>query len=392
MFKKILASALAVAMLAGMSVTAFADYGYATEDDLLLDEGELFFTLGDFGSVWYMLDEDDNITTDKYGVPQLADMRGLNPGDKIATKITKFELYNGLELAKIPLSDLQKPWFYFANSVTPTKDDVKGWKVDADWQFDEAEDLIEEIKIEALYGIDSGAAIPWGLVEITDTLNYYATIEFKDDVAEIDYNDLVGKLTLYERTKSNAYEPLQVLQMNGDQFATVGYESIAYDDPGFHDITSTGAPVRDFTDANMNEITELYFDGVGIFYTANIGDEGAKYLGFNMNPDHDLLAQYPTADMEFINFPGMVKFNRFGTFELFKQENQFAYAVVDGEIVTLESIARNGRVVDGIDEGYSLVLSIKDFPESFILSDTELELTEAEDEEVVEAVDAEPAA
>ncbi len=393
MFKKFLASALAVVMLAGMSVTAFAaEYGPATERFFSLKKGDLLF-YSDFVILWqqvsseqagidtpplidfdysklfaYLDDENQIIYDEMADEAKEVDFDNIKPGDRIVTRIVEMPLdgeqFSALQLDNELATDM----------VVVTNEEVKGWNLDILWDIEGNEDIIEDIYFQAIRS--SG-----------HPLNY-VVIEFSDDVAEIDANDLVGRLVVYDRGNK---DDGSTMQLNGEHFATVGYESIAYDDAGFDEITSGGAPVRDFTDAVKGDQLDLYFDGVGVFSTANIGDEGAKYLGFNMNPDYELLAQYPEADMEFINFPGMVKFNRYGAFELFKQENQFAYAVVDGEIVTLESIARNGKVVDGIDAGYSLVLSIKDFPESFILSDMELELTEAV-EETEEAVDAEPAA
>ncbi len=404
MFKKILSALLAAVMVAGVSVTAFAE-NVATEEDLLIDDGDFILavipaeelppSLGGNTpfAIWQKVNEDGSFETGGYDFPQTVGMNNIKPGDKIALKINKFELPENFDFSDVSAEFLKGFLFYFqySHNSNPTKEDVRGWKVDADWQFEETEDLIEDIKIEAIYGISlfeffSGS-------EVSESLSYYITIEFKDDVEEIDYNDLVGKLTLYKRNKSNANETLQVLQMNANYFATVGYDSIDYDKAGFEEITGegNGAPVRDFDAADMNETAELYFEGVGYFFSGDVSTEAPKYLAFNYTPDYELLAKYPTADMEFINFPGMVKFNQFGSFELFKEPDQFAYAVVDGELVTLESIARFGKVVDGEDEGYSVVLQLKNFPESFVLSDTELELAEAV-EETEEAIDAEPAA
>ncbi len=412
MFKKILASALAVAMLAGMSVTAFAgpvipeelyneliDFAKEVNGKVLLQTpaGEDSYNYNDL----IVLDKDNQPIFDENNNP--ITIKDAKPGDKLAAELwyvdaddaeemvdSYIEERSDIILENYAAGDITaiKEWYISytapagdAGPAATTSEQVKGYKLDILFDKPEGEELVEKVVIEPFH-LGEGDVI------------YTAIIYLRDDVEAIDPEDLVGNLIVYKNSKSNIIEGLQERPINGDKFATVGYDSIGYDQAGFEEITGegNGAPVRDFSDAVMNETAELYFEGVGYFFTGDVGTEGRKYLAFNYTPDYELLAKYPTADMEFINFRGKVAFNQFGSFELFKEPDQFAYAVVDGELVTLESIARFGKVVDGEDEGYSVVLQLKNFPESFVLSDTELELTEAVAEEVVEAVDAEPAA
>ncbi len=391
MFKKILASALAVAMLAGMSVTAFA----APSTVLELNEGDLIFAANKPAGIstnfdvpdyqaWFIVDQENIVEDVADAYP--ADIKALQAGDKIATPLIKVT-------AEADASD-SVPTAQASPDVR--KSDVTRWKTAIIWQTEEGEDLVAELTIEPLM---------LNLENITGAadrqLYYCATIEIEEDV-EVDMADFVGRMILYKTSKSNY---VSEIQLNADMFATRGYGAIGFDDSGFEEIYAEGFnnhgmspsnqamqtynfPVRNFDAADANDRASMYFVGVGYYHTRVIDTEGDKYMAFNTVPNMEIEEANPKAHIDYVNFPGNVKFHQFGVMELFMEEGQYIYAMEDGMICTLEDFAKMQRENQELiydEDDLTVSFQMNNYPETFIYSDMELVM----EEEVVEEAEKE---
>ncbi len=382
MFKKILASALAVAMLAGMSVTSFAS-GVPTLSEL--KEGDLFFEYingFEFNYEWFITDKDNILLDLNDGSRALwlefDDMQTLEAGDKIVTPLSMVTV----------AEDPDTSAFEFDYTYNIRKSDVSRWKADIIWDTDDGEDIVEAITIEPF--------------TIDGELRYGVAIQIKEDV-EVDMADFVGRLIIYKTSKSS---PTSEVQLNADEFATRGYGQIGFDESGFEEIYPEkfetarlvdetnylyhSTPVRNFDAADANDRAEFYFTGIGYYYTRVIDTEGDKYMAFNTMPYAEIEDANPKAHIDYVNFPGNIKFHQFGVMELFMEEGQHIYAMEDGVMYTLEDFAKMQRENQELiydEEDLTVAFQMNDYPDSFIYSDIELEMPM--DEEAVEEAEKE---
>ncbi len=383
MFKKILASALAVAMLASMSVTAFAVNNAPPLSELKV--GDLIFLFGVNGTdptidnKWFIVDNDNVVVNYEHSLSLMThEIKNLEAGDKIITP---------LAIISSDTNDLNPT---LPNTRTADrKSDVTRWKADIIWQTDEGEDLVEAITIEPF--------------TIRGSVHYCVAIEIKEDVA-VDMADLVGRVIVYKTSKSN---PTSEIQLNADEFATRGYGAIGFDESGFeeiypeafntavriHDVPGLSGrtvdtyPVRSFGDADANDRASFYFTGIGYYHTRVIDTEGDKYMAFNTVPHAEIEDANPKAHIDYVNFPGNIKFHQFGVMELFMEEGQHIYAMEDGVMYTLEDFAKMQRENQELiydEEDLTVAFQMTDYPDTFIYSDIELEMP-MEDEVVEEA-------
>ncbi len=390
MFKKILAWALAVAMLTSMSVTAFAANGVPSIGELKV--GDIFFYDGmhdasDVGGpsflnpYWNVVDNDNIVLNPEDSIMLgTEDIKDLEAGDKIVAQLFMVTVAEDPDTAD----------FEFDVTSHIRKSDVSRYKADIIWDTDEGEELVEAITIEPF--------------TIFGSLQYCVAIQIKDDV-EVDMADFVGRLILYKTSKSN---PISAMQLNAEHFATRGYGAIGFNESGFEeiypeafetavratrDISSLDSimhstyPVRNFDAADANDRASFYFTGIGYYHTRVIDTEGDKYMAFNTVPHAEIEDANPKAHIDYVNFPGNIKFHQFGVMELFMEEGQHIYAMEDGVMYTLEDFAKMQRENQELiydEEDLTVAFQMNDYPDTFIYSDIELEMP-MEDEVVEEA-------
>ncbi len=386
MFKKILSVALAVAMLAGMSVTSFAAGVPALSE---LNEGDLFIYSGsnlDYPGAntilphWYVVDNDNIVLNPNEAIDfNHIDIKDLEAGDKIVTPL------GIITQADDPDTSIDELVYEFVSR----KSEVSRWKADIIWDTDEGEELVEDITIEPFI--------------IDGNVSYCIAIEIKADV-EVDMADFVGRVILYKTSRSN---PTSEIQLNDEYFATRGYGQIGFDESGFEEIYPetfetavrasqgpagltyiwTTTPVRNFDAADANDRASFYFTGIGYYHTRVIDTEGDKYMAFNTVPHAEIEDANPKAHIDYVNFPGNIKFHQFGVMELFMEEGQHIYAMEDGVMYTLEDFAKMQRENQELiydEEDLTVAFQMTDYPDTFIYSNMELEMP-MEDETVEEA-------
>ncbi len=368
MLKKLLSTILATAMILAMPTTVFANDGELEEGDIVF-LGNMVDHISGI-SFWYYLNDDNSIDGSGY-----ADTSALQPGDRIFTPLHAYD----------PESE--------GDFIAPaTKEDVYRWRVQANWQFDFSEDAVKSVSIETVGGRVIKETDTPGVVEIGELVTAAGVvIEIKENL-DIDKVDLVGNLRVYKSSPS-AYT--DELQLSGSRFATVGYDTQSPEETIYPIYASTsnniipfspmlppsiynqsqGAPVVTFDGYDSADVVDLDFAGVGMFTVGGLADQEDLFLSFTGEPNMDVLKAYPTTDIYFTNFPSKPMFNHFGLWDLYTEEDAFVYAMMDGKLVTLEEIIRPNSQVTPNEYGDGINLTLKQFPDSFVYADAELDLT-----------------
>ena len=317
--KKVLSLVLAALMVAGTASVAFAA---ATEVEFV----------DDTGATWYTRSSD------------LVDVDGESKDDYMQGHDHNLLKPKSIELVK-PGSTI-----YFklqAGDTDDYEDSVKRMKVKANWNV--GADLVESVKVEY---IDA---------------EYYVGVTTKAGV-KTSLDDLDGEIKIYRSSPNNAWDTLTV-NFREDGFGTVTFT----EDPAVH-TNQTDDFIVDTDSHNVKfkdlEDIVIEFDGVGEF-EINVKDQDKLYLGFDHKAVTEIADKYDYAELEFVNFPGAPKFNRTGIFYLYVDEaDSFVYALKDGKLEAVKAT---------YDEEYeAMKFSLRNFPDSLIISDTELEIVNDE--------------
>ena len=322
--KKIFALALAALMTAGMTTVAFAD------------KGDVNFI---------------NVDTKVYAIVDANDDNTFNSQketvDASTTGVISLDTEGGKKIA-IPV--------YGKNGTPITeKDDLKGWKIKAEWKVGEIEGKpeFEFVKIDNKYQYAVTFVLPEG-AEVKDT-------------------DLAGSITIYDKSSDLKEAELKV---NKVEFGTAyGYNQ---------DILENVED--DLKDAEIVVFKDALEGGEGLEgeYTMCLGDifeftvdvtgQGKLNLKNNQDFNKEFAAMYDYANIDFITFEKEPTFNKNGTAYIFADEDAFVYEVT----------ADGAKEIKGLkwDEDYEAWTFKTRTLGSYAISDVELtEKTVTEDKD-----------
>ena len=275
--KKIFALALAALMTAGMTTVAFAD------------KGDVNFI---------------NVDTKVYAIVDANDDNTFNSQketvDASTTGVISLDTEGGKKIA-IPV--------YGKNGTPITeKDDLKGWKIKAEWKVGEIEGKpeFEFVKIDNKYQYAVTFVLPEG-AEVKDT-------------------DLAGSITIYDKSSDLKEAELKV---NKVEFGTAyGYNQ---------DILENVED--DLKDAEIVVFKDALEGGEGLEgeYTMCLGDifeftvdvtgQGKLNLKNNQDFNKEFAAMYDYANIDFLTFEMEPTFNKIGTAYIYADEDAYIYEV-----------------------------------------------------------------
>ena len=259
--KKIFALALAAVMTAGMTTVAFAADGV--------------YLANDGTKVVYFVDTDDN------GI--------FESDEKFAT-----DLEGGEKVAILLIKD----------GPFATKDDVKGYKVNADWLINEPG---EKAAIDEIVYKDSKSATTYQAVVFT--------------LPEMDENkaiELVGNLNVY-KTTANKDKDMEAISIK------VGADADDFNKAQGDDFNK--APVKfENGGVKINDVVNATF-GDEAEFEVDVTGQGKLNLAWNTDFNKEFAGMYDYANIDFLTFEYAPSFNKTGTFYLYADEDAFVYEV-----------------------------------------------------------------
>ena len=309
--KKIFALALAALMTAGMTTVAFAADGV--------------YLANDGAKVVYFVDTDDN------GI--------FESDEKFAT-----DLEGGEKVAVLLYTNS-------ACSTAATKDDVKGYKVNADWLINEPG---EKAAIDEIVYKDSKSATTYQAVVFT--------LPEMDENKEI---ELVGKVGVYKST-TNKDKDMEAISIK------VGADAVYFDKAQGDDFNKGPVKFEDAAGNKLNEVINATF-GDEAEFEVDVTGQGKLNLAWNTDFNKEFAAMYDYANIDFLTFEYTPSFNKTGTLYLYAPEDAFVYEVTaDGA----------KEVKAEWDEDYEAWVIKTRTLGSYAISDVELtEKTETEDKD-----------
>ena len=262
--KKIFALALAALMTAGMTTVAFAADGV--------------YLAMETGKVVYFVDADDN------GI--------FEADEKNAT-----DLEGGEKVAILLYSESDC-------SVAATKDDVKGYKVNADWLINEPG---EKAAIDEIVYKDSKSATTYQAVVFT--------LPEMDENKEI---ELVGKVGVY-KTTANKDKDMEAISIK------VGADAVDFSAAQNDDFNK--GPVKfEENKVKINDVVNATF-GDEAEFEVDVTGQGKLNLAWNTDFNKEFAAMYDYANIDFLTFEYTPSFNKTGTFYIYASEDAFIYEV-----------------------------------------------------------------
>lgn len=286
--KKIFSAALAAVMTVSLASVAFADT--TTEMGFVLGykEGS---TPGTGTTVYADQDDDGN-----FDETTLAALDTLEAGTKIYVPVL---LWNDADSGKdIDSGELKQP----------SSDDVKGYKVFADWKVGDM-DTDPELKYVKFQKEDGSYGY-----------GYAAVVYIPETTSSKDF-DLAGTLSV-AKTSSKAKDAIDQNKFDFDTtYASTA--NILEDFDGSQSLDNGGAIVK-FAD-DCGEI-DIEF-GEEALFTVNATGQGKLNLKYDTDYNTDFAAKYDYANIDFLNFVGTPSFNRNGTLYIYADEDSYLYEV-----------------------------------------------------------------
>ena len=314
--KKIFALALAAVMTAGMTTVAFAD---TTADVNLAKDTKtsMFVDASDDGH----FDSEDK--EGRFDV-------------QAGTSVT-FSKPDGGKKVALPL-------YNKAGAAIDEKDDIKGYKVKAEWKVGE---LAEKPEIE--------------LVKIDGKYIYAVTFTLPE-AADTKALDLAGEISVYKNSSdlkdTNANKKYITVKVGGDY----GYEEkelSKWDD-------LQDAEIVIFKEAGKGlEGEETLTFGDLFEFEVDVTGQGNLNLKNNVDFNKEFAAMYDYANIDFITFEKEPTFNKNGTVYIYADEDEFVYEVT----------ADGAKAIKGLkwDEDYEAWTFKTRTLKSYAISDVELD-------------------
>ena len=287
--KKIFAATLAAVMTVSLTSVAFAETE-AKGFVLGYKEGT---TPGTGTTVYADQDDDGN-----YDETTLEALGTLEAGTKIYVPIL---LWNDDDTSGTPGT------VESGELVQPTSDDIKGYKVYADWKVGDVDDD-PEIKYVKFKGVDG---------------NYgygYAVVVTLPETESSKVFDLAGTLSV-AKTSSKANDAIKQNKFAFDtSYASTTTMLDKYDGG---DLGKGGAIVKFAEDCGEIDIEF----GEEALFTVNASGQGKLNLKYNTDFNAEFAAMYKDANIDFLNFTGEPSFNRNGTLYIYAKEDSYLYEV-----------------------------------------------------------------
>ena len=266
--KKIFALALAALMTAGMTTVAFA------ADGLDLHGGDK--------NANYYFDFNENGVFDAdelYVGSASAAATKIEGGEKVAVLIAK-------------------------GSTWATKDDVKGYKVYADWLINEPAEkaVIDEVVVKEGSKAYTRQAVVFTLPELDENKAL----------------ELVGKLGVYKNS-SNKTTGLEDINI------TVGVDAVDYD-VAEGDEFNNGPVKFENGSVKINDVVNMTF-GDDFEFEVDVTGQGKLNLAWNTDFNKEFAAMYDYANIDFLTFEYAPSFNKTGVAYIYADEDAYIYEV-----------------------------------------------------------------
>lgn len=288
--KKIFATALAAVMTVSLTSVAFAETE-AKGFVLGYKEGT---TPGTGTTVYADQDDDGN-----YDETTLEALGTLEAGTKIYVPIL---LWNDDDTSGTPGT------VESGELVQPTSDDIKGYKVYADWKVGDVDDdpEIKYVKFQK-----EGGTYGYG---------YAAVVYIPETTSAKDF-DLAGTLSI-AKTSSKADDAIDQNKFDFD--TTYASSAQIYTEFDGSETLENGGGIVEFMD-DCGEI-DIEF-GEEALFTVNASGQGKLNLKYNTDFNAEFAAMYKDANIDFLNFTGEPSFNRNGTLYIYAKEDSYLYEV-----------------------------------------------------------------
>ena len=333
--KKIFAATLAAVMTVSLASVAFAETE-AKGFVLGYKEGT---TPGTGTTVYADQDDDGN-----YDETTLEALGTLEAGTKIYVPIL---LWNDDDTSGTPGT------VESGELVQPTSDDIKGYKVYADWKVGDVDDdpEIKYVKFQK-----EGGTYGYG---------YAAVVYIPETTSAKDF-DLAGTLSI-AKTSSKADDAIDQNKFDFD--TTYASSAKIYEDFDGSETLENGGGIVEFAD-DCGEI-DIEF-GEEALFTVNANGQGDLNLKYDTDYNSDFAAMYDYANIDFLNFPGEPSFNRNGTLYIYADEDTYLYEVT----------ADGAKELDAVwDEDYEAWKLTTRTLTSYAVSDVELDVKTSTDED-----------
>ena len=303
--KKIFATTLAAVMTVSLTSVAFA----ATEEKgfvLGYKEG----TAPGTGTTVYADQDDDG----NYDETTLEALGTLEAGTKIYVPIL---LWNDDDTSGTPGT------VESGELAQPTSDDIKGYKVYADWKVGDVDDdpEIKYVKFQK-----EGGTYGYG---------YAAVVYIPETTSAKDF-DLAGTLAI-AKTSSKADDAIDQNKFDFD----ITYASSAqiYTDFDGSETLENGGGIVEFAD-DCGEI-DIEF-GEEALFTVNASGQGKLNLAWNTDFNKEFAAMYDYANIDFLTFTSKPATNRTGDLYIVADEDTYLYEVTDDGVKTVAYLPAGG--------------------------------------------------
>lgn len=285
--KKIFATALAAVMTVSLASVAFADTTTNMGFVLGYKEGA---DPGNGTVVYADQDQDGN-----YEETTLGELKTLEAGTKIYVPILMWD--DTTTNSTIDSGELKQP----------SSDDIKGYKVYADWKVGEVDDnpevkYVKYEKEEGVYGYGYAAVV---YIPETDSSKEF---------------DLAGTLSV-AKSSSKAKEAIEQNKFDFD--TSYASTSTILEDFDGGTLDNGGAIVKFAEDCGEIDIEF----GEEALFTVNANGQGKLNLKYDTDYNGEFASMYDYANIDFLNFAGTPSFNRNGTLYIYAPEDSYLYEV-----------------------------------------------------------------
>ena len=343
--RKTLALAIACAMLASMTVVAFADVTAASVTEtksIKVDETSQFYMENEDGT---LEQADKNNLNLEPGDSFYIEILPENPGEDIPTKLAnQYKVSTDWQTGKTSFDDaaitskkIAEPTGKYITSDAPygleksyeskeaLNEAINGVKIHDNDDCDTPQ-CSEGSHMRALNDDEKAAALAKYRAELKATYKYVAQINTKSSYTTQEI-DLTGTVKVVKKTTSSSSTASNV-----DVNAVVAYDRVSVDGDLLE--VSNDAPVVVFDDAEGE--VELTF-GSNFSFTVNVNGQDELYLGYTEKPIGEVLDQNEEANVNFITFSSKPSFNRIGDFRIYADEDAFVYEVTANGLKKLDA-------------------------------------------------------
>lgn len=327
--KKIISSIMAVAMISGMSATAFASripelsldsYSklYFEKDGALYEAAEdEMFKPGD--KLYIEVNSDDEEMVTAWGAKQYKTAASWMNGEEIFEKIALESKKRATKTDKLILEKGKKAPYNLKesyNNIEELLNDLNA--VVKHVENCEIENCKEPSHLVSLSDEEKAEAVKMYTEVYTYDYRYFVGVYTKQSY-NVNPVDLVGEIKLIKKNRSSSSDEATSVQIN----RTFGYETDLVN--GIRHEIDNSKPVLDFSSAKGEVEIEI---GETVEFEVNAENQKNIFMGYNTDLDFGIMEQNPEANMDFLNFIGKPEFNRVGEMRIYSDnEDLYVYEV-----------------------------------------------------------------